>query len=192
MARKEIKGPSNYLNDKNDASLRRDSLHSLMTSKSSESNRDGNMDWNSTISSKPSKSASEHVKKRKIEVNLLEDEENGDEGNDLVLLTMCHKLAKDNNMFKKMLANQEKTNAEIREKFKILNEVTQSNQKIINRLESERIANALDDDQQNKGNKNVKKRKYLTLNEVDDYFRLTFNDEFNLEIGNYSQIKSVM
>jgi hypothetical protein len=77
MARKEIKGPSNYLNDKKDASLRRDSLHSLMTSKSSESNREGINDWNSTISSKPTKSTSEHVKKRKIEDNLLEDEENG-------------------------------------------------------------------------------------------------------------------
>jgi hypothetical protein len=73
MARKEIKAPLNNLNDKKDASLRRDSLHSLMTSRSSESNREGINDWNSTISSKPTKSTS----KRKIEVNLLEDEENG-------------------------------------------------------------------------------------------------------------------
>jgi exosome complex RNA-binding protein Csl4 len=192
MARKEIKGPLNYLNDKKDASLRRDSVHSLMTSKSSESNRDGNMDWNSTISSKPSKSTSEPIKKRKIEVNLSEDEENGNEGSDMVMLTMCHKLSKELTKVNKILAIQERTNADFKEKFKILNEVNQSNQKIINRLESERISNALDGDQQHQGNKTVKKRKYLTLNEVDDYFRLTFNEEFDLEIGNYSQIKSVM
>jgi hypothetical protein len=191
MARKEIKGPLNYLNDKKDASLRRDSVHSLMTSKSSESNRDGNMDWNSTISSKPSKSTSEPIKKRKIEVDLFEDDENGNEANDLVLLTMCHKLAKDVNMFKKMFANQQKTNADNLEKFKTLNEVNQRNQEIINRLESERISNALDGDQQHQG-KQKKKQKYLSLKDVDDYFRLKFLKEFDLEIGKYTQIKAVM
>jgi hypothetical protein len=191
MARKEIKGPLNYLNDKKDASLRRDSLHSIMTSKSSESNRDGNMDWNSTISSKPSKSTSEPIKKRKIEVDLFEDDENGNEANDLVLLTMCHKLAKDVNMFKKMFANQQKTNADNLEKFKILNEVNQRNQEIINRLESERISNALDGDQQHQG-KQKKKQKYLSLKDVDDYFRLKFLKEFDLEIGKYIKIQAVM
>ena len=191
MARKEIKGPLNYLNDKKDASLRRDSLHSIMTSKSSESNRDGNMDWNSTISSKPSKSTSEPIKKRKIEVDLFEDDENGNEANDLVLLTMCHKLAKDVNMFKKMFANQQKTNADNLEKFKLLNEVNQRNQEIINRLESERISNALDGDQQHQGNQK-KKQKYLSLKDVDDYFRLKFLKEFDLEIGKYTQIQAVM
>jgi hypothetical protein len=80
MARKEIKAPLNYLNDRKDVSLRRDLLNSSMTSRSSESNREGINDWNSTISSKPTKSTSEHVKKRKIEDNLLEDEEKEMEG----------------------------------------------------------------------------------------------------------------
>jgi hypothetical protein len=61
---------------------------------------------------------------------------------------------------------------------------------MVNRLESERISNALDGDQQHQGKQ--KKRKYLTLKDVDDYFRLTFDEEFDLEIKNYSQIKSVM
>jgi hypothetical protein len=190
MARKEIKGPLNYLNDKKDVSLRRDLLNSSMTSRSTESNRDGNMDWNSTISSKPSKSTSEPIKKRKVEVDLFEDDENGNEANDLVLLTMCHKLAKDVSMFKKMFANQQKTNADNLEKFKILNEVNQRNQEIINRLESERISNALDGDQQHQGKQ--KKQKYLSLKDVDDYFRLKFLKEFDLEIGKYTQIQAVM
>jgi hypothetical protein len=150
------------------------------------------MDWNSTISSKPSKSASEHVKKRKIEVNLSEDEENGNEGNDLVMLTMCHKLSKDFSKVNKILANQEKTNAEFREKFKIMNEVNQRYQEMVNRLESERISYALDGDEQHQGKKNVKKQKYISLKDVDDYFRLKFLKEFDLEIGKYTQIKAVM
>jgi hypothetical protein len=149
------------------------------------------MDWNSTISSKPSKSTSEPIKKRKIEVDLFEDDANENEANDLVLLTMCHKLAKDVNMFKKMFVNQQKTNADNLEKFKILNEVNQRNQEIINRLESERISNALDGDQQHQG-KQKKKQKYLSLKDVDDYFRLKFLKEFDLEIGKYIKIQAVM
>jgi hypothetical protein len=192
MAKKEIKAPSNYLNDKKDVSLRRDFLNSSMTSRSSESNREGNMDWSSTISSKLTKS-SEQIKKRKIEANLSEeDEENGNEAEDIVILTMCHRLTKDINKLKKMFAIQEKTNEAFRDKFKILNEVNQRYQEIINRLESERIAKALDGDQQHQGNKNVKKQKNLSLKDVDDYFRLKFQKEFDLEIGNFSQIKAVM
>jgi hypothetical protein len=188
MAKKEIKAPSNYLNDRKDVSLRRDLLNSSMTSRSSESNREGNMDWNSTISSKLTKS-SEPIKKRKIEVDLLEDE---NEGTDMVMLTMYHRISKEVAKFNKMWAVQEKKNESYSEKFKVLTEVNKRNQEVINRLESERIANALDGDQNNQGNKNVKKRKFLTMFEVDEYFRLKFNEEFDLEIGNFSQIEAVM
>jgi hypothetical protein len=189
MAKKGIKGPLNYLNDGKELHLKRDLLNSSMTSKSSGSNRE---DY-STISSKPTKATFEQVdKKRRIEAGLSEDEENDNKGSDNFLLTMCHKLMQDHDKFKKILAHQDKKFDIVNEKFKVINELNKRNSEIINRLDAERISNVLDDDHQTKGSKNVKKRKILSLKDVDDYFRLKFQTEFDLIIGNFTQIKAVM